>query len=170
MTDLKNRARTPRYELVAEDDGRVRLAEGTRFDGPVLEGQLRNISSTGALVQIRESHARLRFLDEGEMIKMEIAIPVRGRFAFFATVVRLEPSSEAGLWDLAVMFRNVPSALESMLDHAVTPLSADYSHPENFAVAAEMGSEPARTRVRLARWLARLESFAQRLKTKLRVR
>ena len=144
--------RTPRYELIAENDGRVRLAEGRRINGPVVEGHLRNLSANGALIMLRESQARLRFIDEGEMIKMELALPDRGRFAFFATVVRLDPSSQDGYWELGVQFRNLPSDLIRIIDNSVTPRTTDYSHPLNYEYAVKRGFEAARPRMKWAKW------------------
>ena len=139
--------RIPRYNLVTEDDGRVRLAEGRSNDGPIIDGRLSNLSATGALISLRESTARARFLDEGEMLKIELAIPERGRFAFFATVVRLEPSNNDGVWELGLVFRNLPAAIAQVLDRYVTTRSTDYSHPENFDFAAAQGLEHAALRM-----------------------
>lgn len=132
--------RIPRYNLITDDDGRVRLAHGRQNDGPIIEGLMLNMSATGALISLRESTARARFLDEGEMIKLELAIPERGRFAFFATVVRLDPSFDHdGFWELGLVFRNLPSAVSEALDRYVTTKSKDYSHPRNFDFAASRG-------------------------------
>lgn len=150
--------RIPRYNLVAEDDGRVRLAEGRSNDGPIIDGRLANLSATGALISLRESTARTRFLDEGEMIKLELAIPERGRFAFFATVIRLEPSDQAGLWELGLVFRNLPSAVAQVLDRYVTTRSTDYSHPENFDFAAAQGLQHAALRMTPTRMMSLLQS------------
>lgn len=151
--------RVPRYELVAADDGRVRLAEGRVDDGPILQGRMQNLSASGALVEIEESTARLRFLDEGEMIKVELAIPDRGRFAFFATVVRLDPSSRGdNLWEMGLAFRNLPKSLSEALDRSVTTRSRDYSHPYNFDFAATKGYRYASYRLTPARLLALLNS------------
>ncbi|MDX9730523.1 MAG: PilZ domain-containing protein [Bdellovibrionales bacterium] len=146
--------RIPRYSLVADDDGRVRMAQGTSLDGPIIEGLLVNLSATGAMIALRETVARIRFLDEGEMIKIELAIPERGRFAFFATVVRLEPSRQDGFWELGLMFRNLPSSLTQALDRYVTTRSKDYSHPENFDFAAAKGFQYAAARLTPARLMA----------------
>ncbi len=135
--------RIPRYNLIADDDGRVRLADGRDNDGPIIEGLLLNLSATGAMISLRESTARARFLDEGEMIKLELAIPERGRFAFYATVVRLEPAEQDGFWELGLAFRNLPSAVLQVLDRYVTTKSKDYSHPRNFDFAASRGLEHA---------------------------
>ncbi len=151
--------RTPRYELIAENDGRVRLAQGARNHGPVVEGHLRNLSANGALIMLRESQARLRFMDEGEMIKMELALPDRGRFAFFATVIRLEPSSQYGFWELGVQFRNLPTDLLRIIDSTVTPRSSDYSHPLNYEYAVRRGYKAALPRARLARWFSLVRVF-----------
>ena len=149
--------RIPRYNLIADDDGRVRLAHGLQNDGPIIEGLLLNLSATGAMISLRESTARARFLDEGEMIKLELAIPERGRFAFFATVVRLDPSLEHdGFWELGLAFRNLPSVVSEVLDRYVTTKSKDYSHPRNFDFAASRGLQHAS---RLTS--ARLMSLAQ---------
>lgn len=145
--------RIPRYNLFTEDDGRVRIAEGARYDGPIIEGRLANLSATGALIELRDSNARLRFLDEGEMIKIELAVPARGRFAFYATVIRLEPSVETpDVWELALLFRNLPSALKEMLDRHITPASNDYSHPGNFDHALQKGFTHAAGGVLRNRW------------------
>lgn len=147
--------RVPRYNLVSEDDGRVRLAEGHASDGPILNGQLANISASGALVEVRETTARARFLDEGEMIKIELAVPERGRFAFFATVARLDPSQKSDdLWELGLVFRNVPSGLREALDRYITTRSSDYSHPANFDFAAARGFKHAAYRMTPAKWMA----------------
>lgn len=147
--------RVPRYNLISEDDGRVRLAEGRSAEGPVLIGRLANISASGAMVEIRESTARARFLDEGEMIKLELAVPERGRFAFFATVARLDPSNKSDeLWELGLVFRNLPSGLADALDRYVTTRSSDYSHPENFDFAAARGFKHASYRMTPAKWMA----------------
>ncbi len=150
--------RVPRYSLVAEDDGRVRLAEGRSHDGPIIEGRLANLSATGAMISLRESTARARFLDEGEMIKIELAIPDRGRFAFFATVVRLDPAAEDQLWELGLVFRNLPTAVAQVLDRYVTTRSTDYSHPENFDFAASKGLEHAAHRMTPTRVMALLQT------------
>lgn len=144
--------------MVTDDDGRVRLAEGRSIDGPIIEGLLTNLSATGALIRLRESTARARFLDEGEMIKIELAVPDRGRFAFFATVVRLEPSPENQIWELGLVFRNLPSAVAQVLDRYVTTRSDDYSHPANFDFAASRGLKHAATRFTPARLMAFLQS------------
>ena len=135
--------RIPRYNLVTDDDGRVRLAEGRSIDGPIIEGMLSNLSATGALIMLRESTARTRFLDEGEMVKLELAIPERGRFAFFATVVRLDPADQDEVWELGLVFRNLPKAVAAVLDRYVTTKSSDYSHPRNFDFAVSRGLEHA---------------------------
>jgi hypothetical protein len=151
--------RVPRYELVAADDGRVRLAEGRIDDGPILQGRMQNLSASGALVQIEESTARLRFLDEGEMIKVELAIPDRGRFAFFATVVRVDPSTTGeNVWEMGLAFRNLPKSLSQALDRSVTTRSRDYSHPHNFDFAATKGYRYASYRLTPTRLLALLNS------------
>lgn len=153
--------RVPRYELVAADDGRVRLAEGRIDDGPILQGHMQNLSAAGALIEIEASTARLRFLDEGEMIKVELAIPDRGRFAFFATVVRLDPSPKSDeLWELGLAFRNLPRSLSEALDRAVTTRSRDYSHPHNFDFAASRGFRHAGYRLTPTRLLALMQSTA----------
>lgn len=152
--------RTPRYELIADNDGRVRLAEGRRINGPVVEGHLRNLSANGALIMLRESQARLRFIDEGEMIKMELALPDRGRFAFFATVVRLDPSLQDGYWELGVQFRNLPSDLIRIIDNSVTPRTTDYSHPLNYEYAVQRGFEAARPRMKWAKWRSSIQIAA----------
>ncbi len=153
--------RVPRYELVASDDGRVRLAEGRIDDGPILQGHMQNLSASGALIEIQTSTARLRFLDEGEMIKVELAIPDRGRFAFFATVVRLDPSPKSDdLWELGLAFRNLPKSLSEALDRAVTTRSRDYSHPHNFDFAASRGFRHAGYRLTPTRLMALLQSTA----------
>lgn len=153
--------RVPRYELVAADDGRVRLAEGRVDDGPILQGHMQNLSAAGALVEIESSTARLRFLDEGEMIKVELAIPERGRFAFFATVMRLDPSPKGDdLWELGLSFRNLPRALSEALDRAVTTRSRDYSHPHNFDFAASRGFRHAGYRLTPTRLLALMQTTA----------
>lgn len=149
--------RIPRYNLVTDDDGRVRLAEGRSNDGPIIEGRLANLSATGALIMLRESTARARFLDEGEMVKLELAVPERGRFAFFATVVRLDPSPQHEVWELGLVFRNLPSAVAQVLDRHVTTRSSDYSHPNNFDFAASRGLEHAR-RLTPTRMLALFQS------------
>lgn len=147
--------RVPRYNLISEDDGRVRLAEGRMADGPILVGRLSNISASGAMVEIRETTARTRFLDEGEMIKLELAVPERGRFAFFATVARLDPSNKSDdLWELGLVFRNLPSGLSEALDRYVTTRSSDYSHPANFDFAASRGFKHASYRMTPAKWMA----------------
>lgn len=143
--------RIPRYNLITDDDGRVRLAQGDSNDGPIIEGQLSNLSAQGALIELRESTARARFLDEGEMVKIELAVPERGRFAFFATVVRLEPTTNSDSWSLGLVFRNLPSSIQTILDRYVTTRSRDYSHPENFDFAASQGFEHAITRFTPAR-------------------
>lgn len=135
--------RIPRYNLVTDDDGRVRLAQGLSNDGPIIEGQLSNLSAVGALIRLHESTARTRFLDEGEMVKLELAIPERGRFAFFATVVRLDPADEDRIWELGLVFRNLPKAVAEALDRHVTTRSGDYSHPRNFDFAASRGLQHA---------------------------
>ncbi len=135
--------RIPRYNLIADDDGRVRLADGRDNAGPIIEGLLLNLSATGAMISLRESTARARFLDEGEMIKLELAIPERGRFAFYATVVRLDPAVQDGFWELGLAFRNLPSAVIQVLDKYVTTKSKDYSHPRNFDFATSRGLEHA---------------------------
>lgn len=150
--------RVPRYNLVTDDDGRVRLAEGNSVDGPIIEGQLSNLSATGALISLRESTARARFLDEGEMVKIELAIPDRGRFAFFATVVRLDPAASDELWELGLVFRNLPSAVAVVLDRYVTTRSRDYSHPDNFDYAASRGLRHAAHRMTPTRLLALLQT------------
>lgn len=154
MSQAQYSPRVPRYSLVAEDDGRVRLAEGRSHDGPILEGRLVNLSVTGAMIEIRETTARTRFLDEGEMIKIEIAIPEAGRFAFFATVVRLEPSPADDLWQLGIAFRNLPSVLAKTLDRYVTTRSKDYSHPQNYDFAVHRGFKHAAGRILLNRLAA----------------
>lgn len=150
--------RIPRYNLVAEDDGRVRLAEGRSNDGPIIDGMLSNLSATGALIMLRESTARARFLDEGEMIKLELAIPDRGRFAFFATVVRLDPADQDEVWELGLVFRNLPSAVALVLDRYVTTKSNDFSHPRNFDFAASRGLEHAALRWTPTRMMSLLQS------------
>jgi hypothetical protein len=147
ITSPEYSPRVPRYNLVAEDDGRVRLAEGLSVNGPIIEGRLSNLSAKGALVSLRESTARTRFLDEGEMVKIELAIPDRGRFAFFATVVRLDPSPQDEVWELGLVFRNLPGAIAAVLDRYVTTRSSDYSHPENFDYAAGQGLTHAARRL-----------------------
>jgi hypothetical protein len=147
--------RVPRYNLISEDDGRVRLAEGRADDGPILIGRLANISASGAMVEIRETTARARFLDEGEMIKLELAVPERGRFAFFATVARLDPSNKNDdVWELGLVFRNLPSGLSEALDRYITTRSSDYSHPANFDFAAARGFKHASYRMTPAKWMA----------------
>ncbi len=147
--------RVPRYNLISDDDGRVRLAEGKSTDGPILIGRLANISASGAMVEIRESTARARFLDEGEMIKLELAVPERGRFAFFATVARLDPSNKSeDLWELGLVFRNLPSGLAEALDRYITTRSSDYSHPANFDFAAARGFKHAAYRMTPAKWMS----------------
>lgn len=147
--------RVPRYSLISEDDGRVRLAEGHSADGPIFNGQLANISASGAMVEIQETTARARFLDEGEMIKLELAVPDRGRFAFFATVARLDPSKKSDeLWELGLVFRNLPSGLAEALDRYLTTRSNDYSHPANFDFAAARGFKYANYRMTPAKWMA----------------
>lgn len=147
--------RVPRYNLISEDDGRVRLAEGRSADGPILNGRLANISASGAMVEIRETTARARFLDEGEMIKLELAVPERGRFAFFATVARLDPSDKSDdVWELGLVFRNLPSGLSEALDRYITTRSSDYSHPANFDFAAARGFKHASYRMTPAKWMA----------------
>ena len=147
--------RVPRYNLISEDDGRVRLAEGRADDGPILIGRLANISASGAMVEIRETTARARFLDEGEMIKLELAVPERGRFAFFATVARLDPSNKSDdVWELGLVFRNLPSGLSEALDRYITTRSSDYSHPANFDFAAARGFKYASYRMTPAKWMA----------------
>lgn len=150
--------RIPRYNLVTEDDGRVRLAEGRSNDGPIIDGLLSNLSATGALISLRESTARARFLDEGEMLKIELAIPERGRFAFFATVIRLEPSAQEGIWELGLVFRNLPGAIAQVLDRYVTTRSTDYSHPRNFDFAAARGLEYAAFRMTPTRVMSLLQA------------
>lgn len=150
--------RIPRYNLVTDDDGRVRLAQGTSNGGPIIEGRLSNLSAQGALIELRESTARARFLDEGEMVKIELAVPERGRFAFFATVVRLEPTPDSESWSLGLVFRNLPSTVQTILDRYVTTRSNDYSHPENFDFAAQQGFEHASSRFTPVRMLALLQA------------
>jgi hypothetical protein len=150
--------RVPRYNLVTDDDGRVRLAEGHSIDGPIIEGRLSNLSATGALISLRESTARARFLDEGEMVKIELAIPDRGRFAFFATVVRLDPADQDERWELGLVFRNLPSAIAAVLDRYVTTRSNDYSHPENFDYAASQGLQHAAHRLTPTRLMSLLQA------------
>ncbi len=150
--------RVPRYNLVADDDGRVRLAEGTSNSGPIIDGLLSNLSATGALITLHESTARARFLDEGEMIKLELAIPDRGRFAFFATVVRLDPADQDGIWELGLVFRNLPTVVQQVLDRYVTTKSNDFSHPRNFDFAAAKGFEHAVLRWTPARLMSLLQS------------
>ncbi len=149
--------RIPRYNLIADDDGRVRMAHGLDNDGPIIEGLLLNLSATGALISLRESTARARFLDEGEMIKLELAIPERGRFAFFATVVRLDPAPEDEFWELGLVFRNLPSAVSGVLDRYVTTKSKDYSHPRNFDFAVARGHAHA-ARLTSTRFMSLLQS------------
>ncbi len=136
----------------------MRLAEGRSIDGPIIEGLLTNLSATGALIRLRESTARARFLDEGEMIKIELAVPDRGRFAFFATVIRLEPAPEDQIWELGLVFRNLPKAVAEVLDRYVTTRSSDYSHPANFDFAASRGLKHASSRFAPTRLMAFLHS------------
>lgn len=151
--------RIPRYNLISEDDGRVRLTEGNSADRPILNGRLANISASGAMVEILETTARARFLHEGEMIKLELAVPERGRFAFFATVARLDPSNRSDeLWELGLVFRNLPGGLAEVLDRFVTSRSSDYSHPANFDFAAARGFKHAGYRMTPAKWMALLHA------------
>ena len=162
VTSPEYSPRVPRYNLVTDDDGRVRLAEGHSIDGPIIEGKLSNLSATGALISLRESTARARFLDEGEMVKIELAIPDRGRFAFFATVVRLDPAPQDEIWELGLVFRNLPSAVAAVLDRYVTTRSSDYSHPANYDYAAAQGLQHAAHRMTPTRMLAFLQATIRR--------
>lgn len=160
MSDDSNQPRSPRYVLDDSDDRQVRLAQDNRDDGPIVEGNLINLSNSGAMILIDERYSLYDFLSRGRRIKVELGLPSRGRFALFAIIVRIlakSPSVEIG-----VQFIEVPKSLGRIIDRAVTPISADYSHPQNFTLAQQKGSSIATERAFLGEVLGRLSALKKK--------
>lgn len=156
--------RIPRYTLITQDDGRVRLTEARSQTSAIFEGILKNISGHGALVIIQTATAMVDFLQVGENLKIELAIPDRGRFAFFATVKRLDPAPhDTQNWELGLEFHDLPKALKKTLDGHITLRTSDFSHPDNYKHASEKGfiyAELRTTKVgTVLHFLRRLKDF-----------
>lgn len=110
--------RAPRYVLSTEDHRLMRFA-AMETRGVSVTTELRNLSESGLAFTLpaNEPHP-----DEGDMLKIEFTVPGHKQIACFATVVRVEESSE---WDpnlgfqgqkiIGLQFRNLPEPFRRAL-------------------------------------------------------
>jgi hypothetical protein len=107
--------RSTRYVFQTGDQTLMRFADmDTR--GVKHSAAIRNLSETGLAFTFSSETEYAAMPDEGEVLKIEFAIPGRKMIACFATVVRIEMKNEwdpewgdRGYFIVGLQFRNLPT-------------------------------------------------------------